>query len=139
MITTILLGGITHHYLASNLNYCNTINDVGTIYNQYTIVMVGNENAKLGFLKGRDSACGDIFGPISSFKVSDNVDFVLGGYNTNIQAFEERGILPPTIGGITPVVGFNFKIPLIKTRSYEVNLNNLISFGIATHAISVDF
>ena len=136
---TMIYGGITHHYMAPSLNYCNTINNAGTIHNEYVIAMAGSKNAKLGFLKGKDSACGDIFGPISSFKISDNVDFIAGGYNTNFKKFEERGMIPPSFGGITPVIGFDLKIPLVKTKQFEVNVDNLVSVGIITHAISVNF
>lgn len=136
---SLMYGGITHHYVGSNLPYCNRINNVGTIHNEYVIAMAGNKNAKVGFLKGKDSACADIFGPISSFKLSDNVDFMLGAYNTNFKAFEKLGINPPSFGNVTPVVGLDFKIPLIKTDSFELNIDNLVSVGIITHAVSMSF
>lgn len=132
---SLIYGGITHHYMAPKLNYCNTINNVGTIHNEYVIAMAGNDKAKIGILKGKDSACGNIIGPISSFNLSDNVDFMLGGYNTNFKTFEKRGIVPPSFGGITPVVGLNFKIPITD----NIKINNLVSIGIITHAISVEF
>lgn len=97
--------------------------------------MAGNRDFKLGLLKGKDSACGNIVGPISSFRIDDNVDFMLGGYNTNFNTFEKRGIVPPSVGGITPVVGLNFKIPITDT----IKINNLVSFGIISHALSVEF
>jgi hypothetical protein len=132
---SIMYGGITHHYMAPTLNYCKTINNVGTIHNEYVIAMAGSANAKIGILKGKDSACANIVGSISSFKLDDNVDFMLGGYNTNFKAFEKRGIIPPSIGGITPVVGVNFKIPITD----NIKINNLVSIGIITHALSVEF
>ena len=101
--------------------------------------MAGNRDFKLGILKGKDSACGSIVGPVSSFRLGDNVDFMLGGYNANLKTFEKRGMIPPNFAGITPVVGFNFKLPLVKTETFEINLNNLVSVGIITHALSVDF
>lgn len=136
---SLIYGGITHHYMAPSLNYCNTINNVGTIHNEYVIAMAGNKDFKLGILKGKDSACGNIVGPVSSFRLDDNVDFMLGGYNANLKTFEKRGMIPPHFNGITPVVGFNFKLPLVKTESFEMNLNNLVSIGIITHAISINF
>jgi hypothetical protein len=132
---SLIYGGITHHYMAPKLNYCNTINSVGTIHNEYVIAMAGNRDFKLGLLKGKDSACGNIVGPISSFRIDDNVDFMLGGYNTNFNTFEKRGIVPPSVGGITPVVGLNFKIPITDT----IKINNLVSIGIISHALSVEF
>jgi hypothetical protein len=135
---TLIYGGITHHYLASNLPYCNRINNVGTIHNEYVIMMIGNKN-KIGVLKGKDSACGDIVGPISSFQISENVDFMLGGYNTNFDKFRKIGIEPPSYNGITPVIGFDFKIPVYKKDNFKVSLDNLVSIGIITHAISVSF
>ena len=101
--------------------------------------MAGTSKARLGVLAGTDSVCGRILGPISSFRVSENVDLMLGGYNTNISNFKARGIEPPSFYGITPVAGLDFKIPLIKTNTYQVNLDNLVSVGIVTHAISVSF
>lgn len=136
---SLIYGGITHHLIGSNLNYCNTVNNYGTIHNEYFIAMAGTKNSKLGFIKGKDSACGDIFGPIASFSIANSLDFVVGGYNTNFEEFEKRNINPVSVGSITPVIGVNYKIPILKKSSYEVNLNNLVSFGIITHAISVDF
>jgi hypothetical protein len=136
---SILYGGITHHYMAPKLNYCNTVNNVGTIHNEYIIAMAGTRDFKLGLLKGKDSACANIVGPIASFNVSENVDFMIGGYNTNFNAFEKRGMLPPNFNGITPIIGLNFKIPLIRQDNFEVSLDNLVSFGIITHALSVSF
>lgn len=101
--------------------------------------MAGTNKAKIGVLTGRDSVCGRIVGPISSFRISENVDFMLGGYNTNFNSFKARGIEPSSIYGITPVVGLDFKIPLIKTDTFRVDLDNLVSVGIVTHAISVSF
>jgi hypothetical protein len=139
MLFTLILGGITHHYMAPNLNYCNLINDSGTIKNEYAIAMVGDRDAKIGAIKGKDSACGDIFGVIGSIRVSEQIDFMIGGYNTNVRAFEERDMVPPTVGGVTPVLGLNFKIPLYKNGDTAVEINNLISIGIITHAISFTF
>jgi len=136
---SILYGGITHHYTAPKLNYCNTINNVGTIHNEYVIAMAGTRDFKLGFLKGKDSACAPIMGPIASFNVFENIDFIAGGYNTNFNAFKKREMSPPSFNGITPVIGLNFKIPLIRQDNFEVNVDNLVSFGIITHALSISF
>lgn len=136
---SLIYGGITHHYLASSLPYCNRINNVGTIHNEYVIGMAGSENFRVGILSGKDSACGNILGPISATKISENVDFMLGGYNTNFDKFHELGIEPPSIGGITPVIGFNYKLNLYNSDNVKVNLENVISVGIITHALSVNF
>ena len=139
MLMTLILGGITHHYMSPHLNYCNQINRVGSIQNDYGMVMVGNAHAKLGVIKGEDSACGDIFGIVGSISVSERFDFMIGGYNTNFRAFEERNMVPVSIGGATPILGLNYKIPVYKGESTTVEINNLISFGIITHAISFTF
>lgn len=131
-------GGITHHYIASNLNYCNRINNVGTIQNTYNALLIGNK-FKLGVLFGKDSACGNISGPIASLNLSENIDFIAGFYNTNTKVFAKRGIIPPSAGGVTPVAGYNFKFPLYTSDKYSIKLNNIVSFGIITHAISLDF
>jgi hypothetical protein len=138
---SIIYGGITHHYLASNLPYCSRINNnsFGTIHNEYVIGMVGSENFKLGVLSGKDSACGNILGPIMAAKVSENVDFMLGGYNTNIKEFHNLGIEPPSFNGYTPIIGFDFKLNLYDGESYKINIDNLVSLGIITHAISINF
>jgi hypothetical protein len=135
MLTTIILGGITHHYVGSSLPYCNRINNVGTIHNEYVVAMTGNSKSKIGFIKGKDSACGDIFGPISSFKMIDSVDFILGGYNTNFKDFKKLDIVPFSIGSVTPVVGFDYKIDITK----NLQIHNIISFGIVSHAIGLSF
>jgi hypothetical protein len=136
---SIIYGGITHHYLASSLPYCNRINNVGSIHNEYVIGMAGTEDFRMGILSGKDSACGNIVGPITATKIYENVDFMLGGYNTNFDDFHELGIKPPSIGGITPIVGLNFKIPVYEDGTFKINLDNLISFGIVSHAISLNF
>ena len=58
LMISLMYGGITHHYMAPTLNYCKTINNVGTIHNEYVIAMAGSANAKIGILKGKDSAIG---------------------------------------------------------------------------------
>ena len=135
MLTTISLGGLTHHFLGSNLPYCNRINNFGSIVNPYAVVMRGTEDLKAGFILGTDSACGSIVGPVSSFKLSDNVDFIAGAYNTNFKEFNKLGIEPPSIAGLTPIVGINYKVKLNKTLS----LDNIVSIGIISHAISFSF
>ena len=139
MIVSLILGGITHHYLGHSLPYCNTINSVGTIKNPYAIVMAGDKDAKIGFLKGKDSACGDIYGPISSFRLSDSFDFILGGYNTNFKEFNDRGITPPSIGGVTPVVGLNYSLPLYESETVKASFDTLFSIGIITHGVKFTF
>jgi hypothetical protein len=135
LIISILLGGITHHYLGSSLAYCNSLNKFGTIYSPYTVVMLGDKEKKLGFIKGKDSACGDIFGPVASFYLSENVDFIAGSYNANFKAFEERGMVPPSVFGITPILGINYKIPITK----NIEIANVVSIGIISHSISFSF
>lgn len=128
-------GGITNHYISPKGNYCNKLNSSGTIYNKYGMLLIGDKDVKIGVIKGQDSVCGNINGIVSKFKISDNFDFVLGGYNTNIKKFNDRGLVPPTIGEITPVIGINAKIDL----NYGFFINNVISYGITTHFISYEF
>ena len=135
MLSTILLGGLTHHFLGSSLPYCNRVNNFGSIVNPYTVVMGGTKDIKAGIILGTDSACGTIVGPVSSFKLSDNVDFIAGAYNTNFKEFNKLGIAPPSIAGLTPVVGINYKIKLNKT----LGLDNIISIGIVSQALSISF
>jgi hypothetical protein len=137
MVLSLLYGGITHHYLASNLPYCNRINNntFGTIHNEYVIGLIGDEDFKVGVLSGKDSACGNILGPITTTKITEDLDFVLGGYNTNFNKFNKLGIEPPSINGITPVIGVDYKIKLTD----NVSIDNLISVGIITHSLRVDF
>lgn len=139
MLTTLLLGGITHHYLAHDLNYCNLINEVGTIQNNYVGVLIGNEDIQLGMIAGKDSACGNIMGPIASFNFNDRYSFIVGGYNTNHEAFYNRGIIPITSGDITPIIGIDYKIPLYESNKTKIALDNIMSIGIITHAITISF
>lgn len=132
---SLLYGGITHHYLASNLPYCNRINSVGSIHNEYVIGLIGDDFFKIGALVGKDSACGNIAGPVSTFKLNNHLDFVLGGYNTNTEKFHKLGIEPPSIYGITPIVGLDLKIPITK----NISIDNIVSYGIITHAIRINF
>lgn len=139
MLTTLLLGGITHHYLAHDFNYCNLINDVGTIQNNYVGVLMGSKDLQVGLMVGKDSVCGDIVGPIASLNVNDRFSFIVGGYNTNHQKFYDRGITPITSGDITPVLGIDYKVPLYKSNNTTIALDNIMSFGIITHAITISF
>ena len=132
---SLIIGGITHHYLGSSLPYCNRVNNFGTITNPYVVAMKGNEKVKAGFILGTDSACGVISGPISSFKLTNNFDFIAGAYNTNYKQFNDLEIKPVTFGGITPVLGVNYKIQLMN----NIALNNIISVGIVSHALSISF
>jgi hypothetical protein len=136
---SLLYGGITHHYLASSLPYCNKINNHGSIHNEYVIALVGNKDRKFGLIGGKDSACGSIFGPISSFTVTEQIEFIAGGYNTNFNKFKKLNIEPPSIGGITPVVGLDFKLPIYKTETFKIGIDTLVSFGIVTHSLRIDF
>lgn len=131
---TLGFGGITNHYMLPSGNYCNKINKYGTINNSYLVAMIGNDT-KVGIIKGFDSVCEPITGMISSANISDNLDFVIGGYNTNTKAFEDRGLIPPSINKITPIFGLNYKINITD----NLNLNNVISYGITTHFISYEF
>jgi len=139
MLTTLLLGGITHHYIATDLNYCNQINEVGTIQNNYVGALVGSKGLQIGLIMGKDSACGDIVGPIASLNVNDSFSFIVGGYNTNHKKFYDRDITPITSGNITPVLGIDYKIPLYKKNDTIIALDNIVSFGIITHAITISF
>lgn len=139
MLTTLLLGGITHHYIAHDLNYCNLINEVGTIQNNYVGVLMGSKNLQIGLMVGKDSVCGDIIGPIASLNLTDKFSFIVGGYNTNHQKFYDREIAPITSGDITPVLGIDYKVPLYKNKNTTIALDNIVSFGIITHAITISF
>jgi len=139
MLTTLLLGGITHHYIAHDLNYCNLINDVGTIQNDYIGVLVGSKKFQAGFIKGKDSACGDILGPMASYNFNKNFSFIIGGYNTNHKKFYDRNIVPITSGEITPIIGLDYKIPLYESNEVTISLDNVISFGILTQGITFTF
>lgn len=140
-MVSLLVGGITHHYIGSSLPYCGRINNnnFGTIYNEYVIGMVGSEDFKAGIISGKDSACGNILGPILSKNIYGNLDFVLGGYNTNKEDFRKIGMEAPSIGGITPVIGLNYKVNLYKNNNFKVNLENVMSYGIITHSLSINF
>lgn len=135
MITSILLGGLTHHYMLPKGNYCNTINSNGSIVNLYTIVMAGSATLKTGVILGTDSVCAPIYGSVSSINVYKNLDFMIGGYNANTSEFLNRKLKPTSIHGITPLIGFDYRIKLYK----NITLDTLVSVGIVTHALRIDF
>lgn len=139
MITSLIYGGITHHYLTHNFPYCNTINNVGTINNSYVIATIGSEKFKGGIISGTDSTCSPIMGLITQTKLTDNFDFVLGAYNANERAFEDLGITPISMYGHTPVVGVNYNITLYEKKDFKIKLHNLISIDIISHAIGIEF
>ena len=137
MVLSLLYGGITHHYLASNLPYCNSINNnsFGTIHNEYAIALIGDEDIKIGAIVGKDSACANIAGPISFINITVDFDFIAGFYNTNFKEFNKLNIEPPSVLGVTPVIGIDYRIKLTN----NISIDNLISFGIITHSLRVDF
>ena len=135
MLYSVLFGIMTHHFIGSDLPYCNTLNASGTIQNPYAVVMAGNEDAKLGAIVGKDSACGDIVGPIGSVRIRRHISFVLGFYNTNFKEFRALGMEPPSVGGVTPVAGVDISVPIAGPVSFDT----IISMGIITHAIRMDF
>jgi hypothetical protein len=135
MITSILLGGLTHHYLLPKENYCNQVNNQGSIVNPYVISMVGSETLKTGVILGKDSACANIFGSVSSVNLYKNIDLMVGAYNANTREFNNRGLQPVEYYGITPIIGIDYRIKLYK----DVTLDTLVSMGIITHALRVDF
>ena len=135
MDASLLYGGITHHYLAPKLNYCNTINNYGTIHNEYIIGLVGSKKTKAGFILGKDSACGTIAGPVVSYSLHKNLEVIAGGYNANFDKFASRGMQPPTMFGFTPIIGLDYRIYLTK----NISIDNLVSVGIITHALRIDF
>lgn len=136
---SLMFGAITNHFIGHDLNYCNKMNNVGTIHNEYVIAMAGSKDVQVGLIKGKDSVCADISGLISSFRLDDNFRLIIGGYNTNEKQFKQRGIEPPTINGITPVIGIDYEIYLHKSDNLELVLHNLVSLGITTHSIGVNF
>lgn len=139
MYASILYGGITHHYVASKLPYCNRINNVGSIHNEYVIGLVGSKNYKAGFIKGKDSACGDIFGAVGSVNISEYADLIVGAYNTNFKEFRKIGIEPVHFGSLTPIAGIDFKIPVYESKEFSIAIDNLVSYGIITHSVSISF
>jgi hypothetical protein len=136
---SLLYGGITNHFIGHDLNYCNKLNNIGTIHNEYVIAMVGDKNIQAGLIKGKDSVCSNITGPIASFRLDEDIRLIMGGYNTNVNDFKKRGIQPPNVGSFTPVIGIDYEIYLYKSNNFEVVAHNLISLGITTHSIGVNF
>ena len=140
MLFELFLGGITHHTIAPQLNYCNVINkSTGTIKHRYGALLVGNEDFKIGGIIGQDSVCAPIRGLLSSTKITDNLQFMLGGYNVNTKQFLDRGIQPVKMYGITPLIGLAYKIPIYENENIKTSFDTLISFGIISHGISVKF
>jgi hypothetical protein len=101
--------------------------------------MAGDKDTKIGMIKGKDSACGNIMGPIASFTISEDFEFIAGGYNTNFKKFNKIGISPPSVSGITPVLGIDYRLPIYKSSKLKVTIDNLVSIGIITHSLRVDF
>lgn len=133
MLFSLLIGGLTHHYIGSNLPYCNTVNNWGTIQHEYVAGMIGSKDFQAGIIVGKDSACGNIVGPITSTRINKNFSVVLGGYNTNYNDFRKKGIEPPSINGITPVAGMDYSLFLTE----NISLDTVVSIGIITHGIKI--
>jgi len=145
MIFELFFGGITHHYIASQLNYCNVINkSVGTIKHGYGAILIGNEKNRGGIIVGKDSACGNIYGGLGSFSsFKKNLNLIVGAYNVNRKEFYDRKITPFSVFGVTPIAGLNYKLPLYKKtykkRNLKISFDTIVSLGIITHGLSVTF
>ena len=135
LTTTVLLGFMTHHYINPELNYCNTINDVGTIQNTYVVALREGKEIGAGAIVGKDSSCADIAGPVLTLRLNKKMRIVAGGYNTNVESFNKRKMIPPEIRGITPVLGIDYSIPITNKISFDT----IVAIGIITHAISYRF
>jgi hypothetical protein len=136
-----LVGGITTHPLdpsKTSSKYKNTIASNGTIVNPYSAVLAGNNKYKTGVLYGVDSLGGSIIGSISYISLHQNIGIVVGGYNYNKDLFESKGVVPPNIAGITPVIGFDFNFNIYKSRAFSIESHNIIS-TITTHSLGVKF
>lgn len=141
MIITLSVGLLTHHLVGGGLNYCNKLNSYGTITNRYYTATVGDERGSLGVIAGQDSVCESILGFMGEYHFTKEIGVVVGGYNTNTRAFNEREIDPLNIRGteITPLVGLNYKISLQETKSYGIVLNNLITPYVISSSVGVRF
>ena len=140
MLFELFLGGITHHPISPQLNYCNAINkSTGTIKHRYGAVLVGNKDFKIGGIIGQDSVCAPIKGVLSSSRITDKLHFIAGGYNTNDKQFKNRGIQPVKIGGFTPVLGLDYKVPIYESKNFKASFDTIFSVGIISHGISFNF
>lgn len=137
----VLMGGITTHpFSPSHIQnrYKNRIGDYGTIFNPYTMIMMGNNSFKTGILYGTDSVGGTILGSVSHVKLHENIGFVFGGYNYNESLYKERKLKSPSINGITPILGMDVSFKLYEGKTYTIESHNLLSV-ITTHSIGIKF
>ena len=141
MIITLSMGLLTHHIVGEDLDYCNQINDLGTISNTYFTLTAGEERGHVGAIIGQDSVCGNIFGVMGEYFITKNIGVVLGAYNTNTKQYNDRGIDPLNLDGteITPIIGLNYKTYLHKSEDYGIILNNLITPYILSSSIGIQF
>lgn len=141
MIITLSMGLLTHHIIGADLDYCNQINNIGTISNTYFTLTAGEEKGHVGVIAGQDSVCGNIFGGFGEYFLTKELGVVLGAYNTNTRRYNDRGINPLSIEGteITPILGLNYKISLHRNERYGIILNNLVTPYILSSSIGIQF
>lgn len=134
-----VLGGVTHHYMSSNADkYCGKLNDSGTIVHPYAIALYG-QSTKFGIITGTDSMCKGIVGGLIKQRLGGSFSLVVGGYNNNYNKFNNQQLNRFGLGGVTPVLGLNYDVTIHKHKDYTIKLNNMVSYGITTHGISLEF
>ena len=129
----VLLGGLTTHPF--NPEFKQSVAPMGTILNPYSIIALGSDTSKLGFIMGQDSMKRSISGPIYVHKLHDNISFVGGFYNDNGHNRIKFNVIDRNY---VPMIGVNIQFKMYESDRFSIESHNLISV-ITTHSVGINF
>ncbi len=149
-------GGVTPHITHSKKYYCNQWNDTGIIFNRTYYLRVGRDAHSITFMEGEDSICSSITGLFYGYKFSRRVyfdwGFVVGGYTFKQEnwdansdntppGFDKVDLFSTEILGFefVPLIGVELTIHLIKTSSFSLVVNNILTPIITNHSLAAEF
>lgn len=124
MITEMIIGGMVMHIYP-------TPPQIKPVSFQTNII---SKIEQYNFLLGHNSIGKFIYGAGYDFKVTDNLDFKVGGYVQDRSEFENLGVYIPT-GDFMPVIGFEMDIPMDK----DLDLTTIVMPPVVFVGVSVNF
>ena len=92
------------------------------------------KSGQFNFMVGDNSIGESILGLGYDFKMSENLNFKIGGYIQDTSKFEDLGV-DYLFGDLVPIVGFEYSIPINKT----IGISTIITLPVIYTGLSVRF
>ena len=112
----LIVGGIVHHIRPVH-------NIETTSFKRNAIIKIDRLNVMIG----KNSINKPLAGLAYDYKISENVNFKVGGYVQDETDFNHRGVSIAT-GDFMPIVGFEINIPLSDRIGIDTFVSPLITF-----------